>query len=288
MWPYVYDRPQPTPWLWMSEGITDYYADLAEVRGGIVDERAFYGMTAAKITEVTNTAPVALHDASLNTWIHPVDGTQYIYYPKGSLAGLMLDVLIRDGSENKHSLDDVLRELYRTAYKAGHGFTGEEWWGAVSRAAGGRSFADFDAKYVDGREPYPWDQVLPLAGLHAVRDNTPRLGVSTQQDAAGIHVSDLEEGGAAAQAGVRLGDLLLAVGDIGVDDQQFGDKFRLKFATAPEGTPVSIKVRRAGLVITLPGKLRFAPGDYHIEALASATPKATRIRTGILRGTTDK
>ncbi|MDQ2950748.1 MAG: hypothetical protein M3R54_00630, partial [Chloroflexota bacterium] len=24
--PYDYDRPQPTPWLWVSEGITDYYA----------------------------------------------------------------------------------------------------------------------------------------------------------------------------------------------------------------------------------------------------------------------
>ena len=29
MWPYHYDRPQETTWLWVSEGITDYYADLA-------------------------------------------------------------------------------------------------------------------------------------------------------------------------------------------------------------------------------------------------------------------
>ncbi|MEO8623586.1 MAG: hypothetical protein ABI625_21085, partial [bacterium] len=28
MVPYHYDRPQPTTWLWVSEGITDYYADL--------------------------------------------------------------------------------------------------------------------------------------------------------------------------------------------------------------------------------------------------------------------
>ena len=34
MVPYRYDRAQPTPWLWVSEGITDYYADLALVRGG--------------------------------------------------------------------------------------------------------------------------------------------------------------------------------------------------------------------------------------------------------------
>ena len=43
--PYRYDRPQPTTWLWVSEGITDYYADLAEVRGGVVDAAGFYALT---------------------------------------------------------------------------------------------------------------------------------------------------------------------------------------------------------------------------------------------------
>ncbi|MEO7085364.1 MAG: hypothetical protein ABI442_15900 [Gemmatimonadaceae bacterium] len=28
----------PWPWLWVSEGITDYYADPAEVRAGVVNE----------------------------------------------------------------------------------------------------------------------------------------------------------------------------------------------------------------------------------------------------------
>jgi predicted metalloprotease with PDZ domain len=37
MVPYRYDQAQPTVWLWVSEGITDYYADLTLVRSGIVD-----------------------------------------------------------------------------------------------------------------------------------------------------------------------------------------------------------------------------------------------------------
>src|SRR5512146_1690800 len=79
LWPYQYSHPQPTPWLWVSEGITDYYADLAEVRGGVVDERGFYNLGAEKINEVLNTPPVSLEDASLNTWVHPIDGTGYVY-----------------------------------------------------------------------------------------------------------------------------------------------------------------------------------------------------------------
>src|SRR5205814_5891769 len=138
----------PTPWLWVSEGITDYYADLAEVRGGIVNDSGFLALTAGKINEVDAARRVSLEDASLSTWVHPVDGTGYIYYPKGSLAGFMLDILIRDASNNRQSLDNVMRELYATTYKQGRGFTHDDWWAAVGKAAGGRSFADFERSYI--------------------------------------------------------------------------------------------------------------------------------------------
>src|SRR5690349_5757506 len=151
MVPYRYDRSEPTVWLWVSEGITDYYADLALRRGGIIDDQQFLNVTGEKLAKVAAAPPTALEDASLTTWIHPTDGSEYLYYPKGSLAGFALDIMIRDASNNQHSLDDAMRELYRTTYKAGgRGFTGAQWWAAVSKAAGGRRFADFASKYVDG------------------------------------------------------------------------------------------------------------------------------------------
>jgi predicted metalloprotease with PDZ domain len=282
MWPYAYDHAQPTPWLWVSEGITDYYADLAEVRGGVIDESGFYQATAAKMREVGDTRPVSLDDASIDTWIHPVDGTQYTYYPKGSLAGLLLDIMIRDASDNKQSLDDVMRDLYMTTYKNGRGFTATDWWSAVSRAAGGKSFADFAARYIAGRDDYPWERVLALAGMHATRPNVPRLGVYTIADSGGVLVTRVEEGSSAAAAGVKEGDYLLSVGDIPVSDEQFGDHFRAKFGAAAEGSPLSVKVRRAGTTTTLMGKLRFAAGDVVLGADPKASAKAVRIRNGIL------
>jgi predicted metalloprotease with PDZ domain len=284
MWPYVYDRSQPTPWLWVSEGITDYYADLAEVRGGVIDEKAFYSLTAAKMREVADARPVSLDDASIDTWIHPVDGTQYTYYAKGSLAGLMLDIMIRDASNNQHSLDDVMRDLYTNVYKAGRGFTGTDWWGAVSRAANGRSFTDFAAKYIEGREQYPWPDVLALAAMQVSRPNSPRLGVYTIPDSGGVLVTHVEENSSAAVAGVREGDYLLAVGDIPVTDEQFGEHFRAKFGAAAEGSPMVVRVRRNGSPISLTGKLRFAPGDVVLSSDPKASAKALRIKSGLLSG----
>jgi predicted metalloprotease with PDZ domain len=286
LWPYVYDRPQPTTLLWVSEGITDYYADLSLVRGGVIDAAGFYTTTAGKINEVNDVPAVALEDASLSTWTHPVNGTGYIYYPKGSLAGFMLDVMIRDASDNRRSLDDVLRDLYQTEYKRGSGFTNAEWWAAVSRAAGGRSFDAFYERYIDGREPFPWDSILPVAGLRAVRDPQPRLGIFTAPDSAGVRITQLEPGGAAAEAGVREGDYLLAIGDVLVTDPEFGARFRERFAAASEGSPITLRVRRVAQTLNLGARLRFSPGAYRIVPDNNASAKARRIRDGILQGRT--
>jgi predicted metalloprotease with PDZ domain len=250
----------------------------------VVDEKGFYGLTAEKINEVLAAAPIALEDASLNTWVHPVDGTEYIYYPKGSLAGLMLDILIRDASDNAHSLDDVMRNLYQSTYKHGRGFTSADWWNAVSAAANGKSFASFYGSYIDGREPLPWETILPLAGLRMHQERTPRLGVLTAQDANGIQVRGVSERSAAEMAGVKPGDYLVSIGDIAVEDQQFGARLRAKYGASLEGSPLPIKVRRGTETLTLAGKLQFAPGDVMIDADPAAKPKAVKVREGILKG----
>ena len=287
--PYRYDRPQPTPWLWVSEGITDYYADLAEVRGGVVDAPGFYALTAAKIDEIARTVPFSLEDASLNTWIHPQDGTGYSYYPKGSLAGLMLDIVIRDGSGNKRSLDTVMRELYDSTYKKGRGFTHDDFWGSVSRAAGGRSMADFERQYIAGREAYPWPAMLKIAGMRMVPDSLPRIGVSTGVDPAGVvRVLEVDAGGAAAQAGVKVGDQMISVGSTPVNDANFGAKFRLEYAGRAAGSPLPITVKRGSETLTLRGALAYASGTPKIVDDPAASTKATRIRNGILRGLVDR
>jgi predicted metalloprotease with PDZ domain len=289
MVPYDYGRAQPTTLLWVSEGVTDYYADLALVRGGVVPPARFYQSAGNKIGDVANTLPVALEDASLSTWIAPVDGTAYIYYDKGSLAGLMLDILIRDASDNRASLDDVMRDLYVSTYKAGEGFTEEQWWQAVSRAAGGQSFEDVYRRYIDGREPYPWDELLSLIGLELSVDTVPRplIGVFSGQDSAGVYVQGLTQGGAAEAAGVQAGDYLLQVGEVDVaQSDDFGAEFRARYRDEPLGTPYQIIVRRGSEMLTIDSELRFVQDiNFEIREVPDATARAVSLREGILTGT---
>lgn len=290
MVPYHYDRAQPTTWLWVSEGITDYYADLSQVRGGIIDSTDFLAVTTGKIEEVAAAPAVALEDASLSTWIHPSDGTGYLYYPKGSLAGFLLDIMIRDASDNAAGLDDVMREVYGKTFKAGKGFTAQDWWGAVSRAAKGKNFADFNTRYIDGREPFPWATALPLAGLRLKADTArePRIGVLTAMDSAGtsVIVTDLEPGGAAEAAGVKAGDELISVGDIPVAEG-FGTRFRARYGRA-EGQQIPIKIRRAGVEQSLTLTVRMSIStSQRIIFDPAASARARRVRRGIMTGRID-
>jgi len=287
LYPYRYDGEQPTTLLWISEGITDYYADLAEVRGGIVDAKGFYSLTSDKMSEVDGLPATSLEDASLSTWVHPRDGTEYIYYPKGSLAGLLLDIMIRDASDNRSSLDNVMRSLYAAAYKNDRGFTSDEWWQAVTKAANGKSFTDFYARYIDGREPFPYDKVLPLAGMRVARDTTrvPQLGIASLQDSSGVHVTGVLPESAAAAAGIEVGDDLISVGGFQASDPDWTDKFRSRYSRQQEGTPLPVVVRRNGAEQTLTAQLHFVNRiESRIIEDARASAKARKIRDGILKG----
>jgi predicted metalloprotease with PDZ domain len=287
MWPYNYSEMQATPWLWVSEGITDYYADLALVRGGVIDAAGFLGKTEAKMDHVDKTAPIALTDASLQAWIHMTDGTNDIYYDKGSLAGLALDIMIRDASDNAASLDGVMRSLYTADYKAGKGFTPAEWWGAVSRAAKGASTKEFLEKYVDGREPFPWGQWLTKAGWRMRTDtlHQPRMGVSFQRDSAGLLVVLVEPGSMAAGAGIRPGDVVTSIDGVSANNPAW-ENWRVKYANR-EGAPIEIKFIREGKTVTITPQVKFATLiDRKLEPDPAAPEKAKRIRDGILKGTT--
>jgi predicted metalloprotease with PDZ domain len=200
--------------------------------------------------------------------------------------------MIRDGSNNRRSLDDVMRELYRTTYKAGRGFTSGEWWGAVQRAAGIKSLTEFNAKYVDGREPYPWDRILPLAGLRLTTDTTQqaRVGVSTAglSDSGGVRINQVLPGSMAEEAGVQVGDALLSLGEVKVTENDFGPAYRVYYNSRP-GESIDLVVRRGADTLKLPAKVRVVPEvEQKLELDPNAGEKAVRIRSGIWHGTVDR
>ncbi|MEO8909881.1 MAG: PDZ domain-containing protein [Gemmatimonadaceae bacterium] len=284
--PYRYDDTQPTAWLWVSEGVTDYYGALALVRGGVDDSTAFFNFIAREIGSVADAPPTAVSDASLNAWINPTDGSGGLYYPKGGLTGFLIDIMIRDASNNRATLDQVMRRLYTATYKYGRGFTAADWWGEVSRAANGKSFAEFARRYVDGREPLPVDSVLQLAGLRFRGDTIrePRLGIGTATDTSGVRITQVGSTSAAAAAGARVGDQIVSIGAVKVTTDDSFETFRGRYVnTALSSLP--LVVRRGGETLTLQLPMRLSTRlRTGVEPIANASARASAIRHGILTG----
>ena len=278
-----YDAPQPTPWLWVVEGVTDYYADLLLARSGVMPADTFVALTTTKIRRVLEAPPVALEDVSRATWVAPTDGSYGLEYEKGSLVGLALDVLIRDASDGARSLDDVMRDV--AAATRDRGYAHADWWGAVRRAAGGRSFDWFDERFVRGREPLPLDSLFRLAGWRLAADTVraPRLGLTGAQTEAGaIVVTSVDAGSTAATAGVQAGDELRRVGEVIVASGSYGVAVRERYKGS-EGLPLAFVVRRGGRELTLAAPLQFSTRIAPRLAVDSAaSPRAVRIREALL------
>jgi predicted metalloprotease with PDZ domain len=288
MVPYRYDDAQPTTWLWVSEGVTDYYGALALVRGGVNDSTGFFNFIANEIASVAGAPPTAVSDASLSSWINPTDGSSGLYYPKGGLTGFLLDIMIRDATDNRTSLDNVMRRLYDATYKRGKGFTGAEWWSEVSHAAGGKSFTEFARRYVDGREPLPVDSVLHLAGLRAASDTIrePRLGILTSTDSTGVSITQLSSTGAAAAAGARVGDRIISIGDFTISNDDSFEPFRARYAgTTLTTLPMTVRRGTETITLQLPVRLNVRV-QTRVLPVPNAPERAVRIRAGILRGST--
>ena len=214
----------------------------------------------------------------------------------------MLDVLIRDASDNHCSLDDAMRSLYETTYKQGRGFTPAEWWSAVSAVAVPRPLrfplAEVRRRFVEGRDPIPWDAILPLAGLRIAQDTMQvvRLGVSTAPDSqGGVRVMYVAPHSAADSAGIKAGDRITQLGDVAIREPSSFEAFRRRYANA-SGTTIAVSVIRGGATspppsspqtLSLEVPIRTArETTIRVEPDPGALAKAARVRHGLLTGTT--
>jgi predicted metalloprotease with PDZ domain len=289
MWPYDYHAEQYTPLLWWSEGVTDYYADITNLRSGLWSADQFMQNVTRNIEQVESVPePWSAEDGSEATWIHEVyiESSQ-LYYPKGSLLGMLLDISIRDATDNAHNLDEVMRALYTRYYRQNKGFLTADLLSEL-RAAGMPDVDTFYRRYIDGRDSLPYATIFPKAGLVLNRTSAavPFLGVSTGNAAGGaLEVQSVTPGSAAEAAGVQQGDVLTAVGDVPVTaEQDWATAFRTRYR-GRAGQPLTISVQRGGRSVTLTTVVRERTSThYTVERLPNPTPKQSKIWQGLGTG----
>jgi predicted metalloprotease with PDZ domain len=169
--------------LWFSEGVTSYYGDLLLKRAGVMNKADYLDSLSAEIRILqsrTGRKVMSAADASLLTWYDKYPSYQQpdqsiSYYNKGLLIGLLLDFKIRDASDNRFSLDTVMRHLNENYAKKNRLF--EDDYG-IARAITEATGLNLDREYtsfVHTTDELPYAEILKIAGLELSGDRVREI-----------------------------------------------------------------------------------------------------------------
>ncbi len=234
--------------LWIFEGITSYYDDLALLRSGVIDVASYLELLGRTLTAVYRSAGrrrQTLEEASFDAWIkfyRPDENSpnaQVSYYSKGAMLALALDLEIRLRTDGRVSLDDVMRMLWK--HYGGDGAPGlpEGAFEELAAEVSGLDLGDFFASGVRSTVDPPVGILLAQFGvrlnLRPAEGGTdaggtvgqqgarprPWLGIRTRAMAGRLRVSHVLDGGPAQSVGVLAEDEIVALDGIRADAESF-------------------------------------------------------------------
>jgi predicted metalloprotease with PDZ domain len=291
--PVDYTKEQYTRALWFAEGVTNTYAAYTMARSQLWDKGQFYFDVSQQISDL-EARPAnrwqSAEQSSLDAWLEkyslynrPQESVSY--YAKGQVLGMLLDILIRDRTDNEKSLDDVLRAMNNEFAKKNKPYRDSLDVRLMAERVAGGSFEEFFGKYVARAEPLPYARILPLAGLELrmAQRKRPTLGFFTERGASGeVIARDVDPESSAAQAGLRSGDLILSWN--GAEPPRNPERW---IFSQKAGSEVRLRVRRDDHDASIDFRMDEATETfYQVAENSHAEAKAKRIREGILHGTT--
>jgi predicted metalloprotease with PDZ domain len=226
--PYDYTKENYTEELWIAEGGTSYYDGLMILRTGQYSVEDFFNEI-TKAVENDRMRPgnkiQSLAESSFDAWVKFWKGNQQSfnaetdYYRKGADVSLILDLEIRNRSENKFSLDDVFRRMYETFLLGVTGYTNKDFMMTCSTLCGG-SFKEFFDDYVYGTKPIEWEKYLSFAGLDLKSNDSiviPVVGIALSDTAGRLFIDNVLPGSSAEDAGLNAEDQIIAIDGVKAD-----------------------------------------------------------------------
>ena len=287
-------REMYTRSLWFAEGVTNTFSSYALVRTGIWSKQEFLQDLSQQITEIESRPAEQWQSAeqsSLDAWLEKYalynqPQRSVSYYTKGQILGFLLDIVLRDRTENQRSLDDLLRAMNADFAREGKFYRDSLDIRLESEKLTGGSLADFFDNYVGGANPLPYRNLLARAGLELRTHESVRatLGFLPQRNpSAPWMVAAVDANGPAAKSGLQVGDEILRWNNADVPrrperwaaQQKPGDVLRLRIRRAEKEEFIEIHL----------GELH--EKFFQVAEMSNAADRARRLRDGILHGTTE-
>jgi predicted metalloprotease with PDZ domain len=214
---------------WFSEGFTDYYASVLLLRAGLIsleDYVADYN----SLTEAYYASPVRLLTAAEMVQKRQTSyEVERLFYQRGALLAHYWDIAIRSRTNNKSSLDDVMRSLLKSAKARGFSLSHKRIAHALRPYLGEKGASDIE-KYIDRGELVPADNPFGTCAIAEVINYHPwDMGFEADTSFKTRVISGVVPDSNAHRAGLRDGQKWVSGGFV------HGDPNRLTKLTVIEG-----------------------------------------------------
>lgn len=290
--PFDYDKENLTNMLWVSEGLTVYYQDIVMVRAGLMTRDTYLEKMKNAINRFENSPGrryQSATDSSMNTWNSGsgVGGDRNVtisYYDNGAMLGAMLDLKIRNESNNRKSMDDVMRALYHKYYQEKkRGFTDAEFRAECESAAGGDLTEVFE--YASTTKDVDYAKYFAYAGLqtNVTSQEAPGsyLGANFQTKEGKLTISCVTPDSPAQTAGLTAQDQVLEVEGTKATAKVLNDLLAAK----KPGDTIKVKISRNNapqdLDVVLGKNFKRA---FNIQPVSNPTPLQGAILKDWMRG----
>ncbi len=242
--PFDYDGPVRTKSLWISEGLTSYYANIILARAGLMSEEQFissYDGTISGFVGNPASRVISPEEASWTVWDSAYLSGAISYYTQGEILGLLMDLEIRGRTENAKCLDDAMRLMFQR-FSGPVGFQSEDVVTAIYDATG-VDLHDFFLRHVSSAQEIDWGHYFRFMGCTAAvtKRVVPAVAFEVTSAENGVAVR-VDEQSAFGRAGLKTGDVVLAVDGVEVGS---GGALTRALRRADVGQKVAIKIRRA-------------------------------------------
>lgn len=298
--PYDLTRENYTRQLWAFEGITSYYDDLMLARAGLITAEQYLETVAQTVTRVlrgSGRLVQSVAESSFDAWTkfyrqeENAPNAIVSYYAKGSLIALALDLLMCRHSGGVHSLDDLMRRLWREYGQTGIGVP-EGRIEALASELAGQDLTDFFARVLYGTEDVPLAEVLGDVGVamclraaESAQDKggkpakktsrtRPVLGVRVVAENGGAKLANVFSGGAAERAGLAANDVVVALDGLRVN----GANLEKMVEGYQVGDRLRVHAFRRDELMEFEAVLQAAPADTCELTLIEEIDAATRAR----------
>lgn len=283
--PFDYENENYSRSLWIAEGITSYYDDLMLRRAGLLTDEEYFKKLSKQLAYVeksVGSTVQSLSDSSHDAWIkyyrqdENSPNTMTSYYSKGAAVAFLLDMQLRRMTNERVSLDTLMKEAYVRFSK--DGYTTQEFR-ALANELAGKPLDQFFAKFVDGTAALEHEPALTWMGLRwqsvkpsVADEGYPEKGWSgwTLRENNGVFIRYAEEGTPSHTAGIAPGDELVAID--GYRTRSIAEVDEL-LSTLGKGSSVNVSLSRRGRVFNLKLVLEAEPKrEWKLEV----TPKVSK------------